>query len=995
MPNHSVGYTSSQSTIVITAANVGSIGQDDDLSAGNCQVRRNIISHLANVHNKFGKIDAFFAQETNNYTAKFPPLLNFKPTETDEQVTYGRGLNGCRGVANWVVKNQKFKEIDERILSQLPLDRKNEIAVSIIRYRNKKGKSVPVGFLNIYRNIHKRFERTEEGTKAAVKQICRKLRQLGVRNYVALGDFNSPNIQFDQLTKIHNSALYHKANSSTAKRYIDGVYSNMLNIGFLEVGKSLENIRNNPTEAEEMLGHKSYTLWVGKKPSGSASRMVEKVNLEKMKKIAKETKTNLPKIELLENHEIDDFCDEQQIDILGMQLLNSMIKIKEQATKRIKVTAAERRETIIFENIESSADFQHKTSKPWRGLYGFVASVKEDDNSEEVLETEKPNLESLTRNLEKKFEDLRVEEPEIVNSYLQKQFPPNHNKKGVFHLSKGKFETLIMSTSNSSATDFYGLSLKDSKIILRKNKEIRELFHALTQRCLITGAFPESWRKDLIFYIYKRKGERSDPAAYRPITIGCSIGKMFEKIMAEYISNIQDNNQQNHAYVRKKNCLSAITEVQKQLLRIQTEKDRTLGAPQFHHIPIISADDISNAFQSVSHKSICEALKNEYLGDTKYNISGTLGAFLKRETWAIDRRTGKKVKVNRKFLDRSIPQGSILSPSLWRVFDGLFSGYYNDLLGKLKAKESNFIEEAKDTSFADDHSTLNWLKIPKISNGSITSDAQIGRIIRSTIKATRSLLVIATEKFGCGCNPDKSENVIQPKYLKVSESEEFETKSTIKWLGYKLKLLDNGQLIFDIEYAKSKFLVATSLMKSIFQYTKKVRIRVKIYKTYLAPFTEWFIPIVLQEKTQKEDTVVHKFQNDCLKQTLELPFTASTSKTEEILNEMPVKLKAARAAKRIDSICRTVEAENRAVKIIEELNGTGRMETRNSRNRAVGTNTGSNAFRTTYICRMNAYLRIEEDFTKIKLNYEKVEKDTKALRKMVSNRIKRRRLNAE
>ena len=970
------------------------MGREGDLSAANCRVRRNITSHLARINNKYGKVDGFFAQETNNYSAKLPPLLNFKPTETDEHVTFGRGQNGIRGVANWVKKNQKCKEDDDRILSQLPKDQRNEIAVSILRYANKKRKTIPVAILNTYRNIHKQFERSENDTKKAVQKICEKLRQLGVRNYVLVGDFNSSTIKFNQMTKIHNSELFHKANKNSAKTYIDGVFTNMINVGFLEVGPTLENIQESTDTENNLLGHKSYTLWIGGKPTKEPVQTMKVAKQEKIGKIAKMTKTNLPDLKLLENSEWDEFCDVQQIDILGEQLVNCMAKIKEKATATIRITAKERKEQIIFENVETSADFQHKTSKPWRSLYGFISNIKED-GEEDVLDSEKPSLERLTTSLEEKFKELRKEEPEIVEKYLNKQFPPNFNKKGTFHLTKSKFSSLIMSTSNSGAKDIYGLSLKDVKTIIRKNSEIRDLFHALTQRCLKTGTFPEAWRKDLIFYIWKRKGEKSEPKSYRPITIGCSIGKMFEKVLADYISNVHDNNEQNHAYVRKKNCLSAITEVQKKLLRIQTERDRSLGAPQYHHIPILSADDISNAFQSVSHDAICNALKNEYLGDTNYNISSTLRSFLQRDTWAIDRKTGQKIRVNRKFLDRSIPQGSILSPALWRMFDGLFSGYYNDLLDKLASKETNYIKEAEDTSFADDHFSLNWLRIPKIIEGKIATDAQIGLIIRSSVKATRSLLVIATEKFGCGCNPDKSENIVQPKYLKCSESEEFETKSTIKWLGYKLKLLDNGQLVFDVEYAKSKFITATNLLKSVFQYTKNMRIRVKVYKTYMAPFTEWFIPLVLQEKAHKEDTIVHKFQNECLKMTLDLPFTASTQRTEEILNERSIKLKAARAAKRINLICETIKAEEEAVSIIEGANAVGRMETRRNKNQAVGVNTGSNAFRTSYICRMNAYLKIEDSHVKTKLDFEKITKETRKLRKLIGSRIKRRKLNSQ
>ena len=989
---------------VIAIGNVGSLGVEDNLTEGNSTVRRNVISFLARLHNRYGRVDGLFLQETNNSEAKFPPIIDYQPTQTDYHVTFGRGDRGVRGVANWLKREDNFKEHDERTLASLPIDRKNEIVTSIIRYNNAKRKSVPVALINVYRNTHSNFKRSVEETKAALKILCSRLRCADVQNFIIFGDFNTENIQLEGCKRIRHPQLFHKANLNSKKTQIDCVFTNMLNAGFLDVNPSFENVHNNELNNKNwVLGHKAYSLWIGHKPTRSGKTTMKIATPVRLRREAKEwnqinSSLQLPNIRILENNQRDDYCNETQINNIAMSMIKIMKDIKLRATKTVKVAKVDRQDQIIFENIEKSNDFKRNVTKPWKSLYNFTSAVKEDYKIESgETETEKPTLSKLTEVLQEKFDNLRSHEPALVEDYIQKQFPPNYSKKGTFTTSRSEFRRLIMDTSNSSALDAYNISLKDAKAILGGNTQLRNSFQGLIQRCFITGIFPEPWKKDLIFFIWKRKGQKSDPSKYRPISISCTLGKMMEKIMGKYISNRRENNPKNHAYVTSKSCQTAITQVQKDLLKIQLEQDRNLGAAQYIHLPALSADDIEGAFQEVNHDVICKALKNDYMGDDFYDISSLVNSYLKRDTNTIDRRTGETIEIRKKFRKKSIPQGTILSPGLWRLFDGLFSGYYDKLLDELAAQENNSLVKATDNKFADDHMTLNHLRVRKRE---AQNNALMGLIIKTSIKATRSLLVVATEKFGCSCNPDKSENVVQPKYVEFCHSEEFKTKDHMKWLGYKIRFLDDGRLIFDIEYAKSKLTAASILGNGIYQYTKKVKTRVIFYKTYMGPFTEWFLPIVLQE-SEIADTPVHSFQRSCLKEALDLPFTASTIETERILNERPVKLKAKRMAMRIDKTCNTLKWEEEIIKQYHDKRNTEPSNiasttraSKEKKQRSRGVSTGTKSFRNNFIFRMNAFLSIDDEgYEKSQLDYQQLTKELKMLRVKIEKRIKRRKLH--
>ena len=991
-PKNKPTKTYSTKGLIITAANVGSFGSyNPELKPENIKVRANTINFLTRVAKTYGKVDAFLAQETNtedyeNFT--FTPIFKNPPVATNKEATYGADDGGKRGVAIWANQAEEFKNRDNEILEQLPKDDKNEITTTILRYKNSKLRSIPIALLNCYRNQHRIYERSEGETKEAIMKICGKLKSLGVNSHLIMGDFNSQSFRLNNnYREIKHKNLFHKHNNQCRRTVIDKIFTNTTNAGLLDIQPTLENTNSD----NDQLGHKAYVLWAGTQPKIAEKTEVTTCNLKKLRLAAKECEDSIiPNIPEPDSHK--DKIENQTtfIDTMSDRFDDLLETLTKRASKTTKKPDGKRTDLVIWDQIEQTADYQNASDRPWHALYAFTSSTKENLDTEE--DTKKPPLKDLVTNLEKKFADLREEENPTGHSkmdeYIEKQFPINNSKKGIFYRCKKKFKRLILDVSNSGAKDRKGISLKQIKAILGSNSRIRDAYQNLSEWCFVAGYFPKNWRNDDIFFIWKRKGKRSDPTMYRPITIASSIGKCLEKQIAHYLSNITNNNKQNHAYTKKRSCITAITDVQKLLLKITNPfEDRSLGADQYIDIPIMSTDDISSAFESVPHRAVYEAIERDYHGDHRYKVSMLLQSYLKRNIQAKDRITNERIMIEKKFQNKSIPQGSIISPLLWRIFDGLFTGYYNKLLYEL-SKQNEFLKKADNRAFADDHLTPSWLRIPKNS-----SQALIGLIIKCTFKATRSLIVIATEKFGCGCNPAKSENIVPPQYHQAVKliDKKFKVKNEFKWLGYVLILNDKGQLKFDQKYAENKLLLARIERDAIYQYTSNMRIKHCYYRNFMAPCTEWFLPIVIQQP-DKENTIVHKFQRDCLTKVAGVHHTAPASECEAIIYEMPIRNKAQRLAKRITENCGTKQAEKKALGTVDNEDQTRVTRARTREITAI--NSTRAGAKENIIFRINYFSTLQlKEFVKKKTDYAEVKKWAKDTNRKISNAIKLRITN--
>ena len=132
-------------------------------------------------------------------------------------------------------------------------------------------------------------------------------------------------------------------------------------------------------------------------------------------------------------------------------------------------------------------------------------------------------------------------------------------------------------------------------IILKELRlEISPVICLLFEKLLKTGQLPSEWAKAQVCPLYK-KGDKTDPANYRPISLTCILCKVMEHVIASNISrHITQHNilyELQHGFREKRSCKTQLIELVEDLT-----KRLTLGK-QTDLILL----DFSKAFDKVNH----------------------------------------------------------------------------------------------------------------------------------------------------------------------------------------------------------------------------------------------------------------------------------------------------------------------------------------------------------------------------------------------------------
>ena len=256
-------------------------------------------------------------------------------------------------------------------------------------------------------------------------------------------------------------------------------------------------------------------------------------------------------------------------------------KIKNAITKRDK----------LFETwVEKPTKSNHDDYKSFRNkVCSMIREAKKQDNFRKLGVN--PTARAIYRTLKtQKNNDQQPNElPDLeklneffvtIGSSLSSRLPQSAYLSGSFNCDKtlfieptGEFEvaSVIKALKNKKSSGMDGISnetLKCCSPIIE-----RHLARAFN-KCIDEGVFPDIFKTAKVVPLFK-KGEKKDPANYRPISLLSSLSKVFEKILHNRMLRFTEKNNlicpMQYGFRNNMSCVDAITAI-REFIRTEIDK---------------------------------------------------------------------------------------------------------------------------------------------------------------------------------------------------------------------------------------------------------------------------------------------------------------------------------------------------------------------------------------------------------------------------------------
>lgn len=454
-------------------------------------------------------------------------------------------------------------------------------------------------------------------------------------------------------------------------------------------------------------------------------------------------------------------------------------------------------ESIVTDQKEGNTDF----CRPNKRLYTFVKQQKTDSSEINCL---KHNGINYTAPVDKanalnfQFQSVFTKLVPLKLKHLLELVLPKNLTFSIMSditISVNGVAKQLSKLNPGKASGPDGLT---ARILKELHAEIAPILADIYNTSLSEGVVPSDWKNAYVTPVYK-KGPKSKPENYRPISLTCISCKVLEHIITSNIMTHLDKNNllfpNQHGFRSRVSCETQLIQFTQDLYDDLNEGGQT----------DVIVMDFSKAFDKVDHQRLL--LKLHRLGINSRTITW-IKSFLsdRSQSVVLDGEQSDPCPVL-----SGVPQGSVLGPCLFLM-------YINDMPDSIK---SNI------RLFADD--TIMYLTISNHTDC-------------LTLQSDLTKLETWEKEWLMSFNPDKCEVIRITKKLKpilhdyILHGITLKTTKNTKYLG--VTISDNLNWSKHINQVTTKGNNTLKFIKRNIQ-TRNRKVKESAYKTYVRPLVEY------------------------------------------------------------------------------------------------------------------------------------------------------------